>query len=287
MTSFPFPTTSRRLAVLAFLFFAAVPLLAAPTGPTLNFDYGNGRPMENALYKFMYFVPLVSPEQVSVSTNAGNTQAARVLACHCQTNGATFHALCEFEFVGDGWQRNDFDHANSIKRHDKELKAGKTIPHQLDAIIVQGGGSGSIEIEGRLTNGQPVVTGLEMHFNNHGHVSPVTITLHDMSLTNGVLRLENETIARVNSLGFRLKAGVPKMEISLASVKAKSAGDGLWHNMVGRIKGIVANLFIPPITVTTDGHQAMMDFGLALATHQAAYTFPLATRLRDQPATTH
>lgn len=67
-------------------------LLAAPTGPILHFDYGASQPQENPLDKFMYFVPLISPDPIAVSTNAGNTQSARgfiqlpdqrrVLPCH-------------------------------------------------------------------------------------------------------------------------------------------------------------------------------------------------------------
>ncbi len=123
----PVKSLARRLATLAVFSLAAGRLLAAPTGPTLHFDYGTGEPPANPLYKFMYFVPLISPDFISVSTNAGNTQCARVLDCHCQTNGATFHAVCEFEIIGDGLQRNVFDHADFIRQHESDLKAGKPL----------------------------------------------------------------------------------------------------------------------------------------------------------------
>ena len=48
---------------------------------------------------------------------------------------------------------------------------------------------------------------------------------------------------------------------------------------------MVAKLLIPPLAVPADGHRAMMDFGLALATEKATFTFPFATRLKDSPAT--
>ena len=49
---------------------------------------------------------------------------------------------------------------------------------------------------------------------------------------------------------------------------------------------LLASLFLlvfaaAPLTVAADGHQAMLDFGLALATEQPAFTFPFATRLKE------
>jgi hypothetical protein len=262
-------------------FLMACRLVAGPTGPTLQFDYGNGQPLDNPLNKFMYFVPLISPEQVSVFTNAGNTQCARVVSFHCRTNGAAIHAVCDFNIVGTGLQQNVFDHAAVIGRREQELKAGKPLAHQLAAISVQGSGSGSIEIEGALTNRLCTVTEVRLRFNSHGHASPVSISLQDISYRNGTYYFENEIVARVNMLTFRRQTGPAKMEVTLASVKRKDAGDSLWQNFVGGIKGAAANLFLPPLTVTADGHQAMLDFGRALATQQPTFTFPFATRLKD------
>jgi hypothetical protein len=281
----PVKTMARLLAAQAFFSFTAGRLLAAPTGPTLHFDYGRGQPLENPLNKFMYFVPLISPDLISVSTNAGNTQCARVISSSCQTNGVAFHAACEFEFGGAGLQRNVFDHADCIRQHKKELQAGKPLPYQLDAINVQGSGSGSVEVEGILTNGVHTVTEVRLRFNSHDHISPVCISLHDIVYRQGAIHLKNEIVARVNMLVFREKSGTPKMQITLDSLKPEDAADTLWQNFVGRIKGIVANQLIPPLTVPADGHQAMMDFGLALAMEKATFTFPYATRLKDSPAT--
>ncbi len=141
---------------LVFISCLAGQLLAAPTGPTLHFDYGASQPQENPLDKFMYFVPLISPDPIAVSTNAGNTQSARVISSSCQTNGAFFHATCEFEISGEGLQQNVFDHTDSIRRHNQQLQAGKPLLRQLDAINVQGSGSGSVEVEGIFTNGRPI-----------------------------------------------------------------------------------------------------------------------------------
>jgi hypothetical protein len=277
-------TMARLLTLLALFFLFAGPLMAALTGPTLQFDYDAGKPLDNPLSQFMYFVPLISPEHVSLSTNAGNTQYARVVSCRCRTNGAVFHAECEFNFVGDGLQRNVFDHTVIVQRRQRELKSGKTLAHQLTAISVQGGGCGSIEVDGTLTNGQPIVTEMRIRFNGHGHASPVSVDLQDIVLRDGALHYENEMVARVNTLTFRQRCDPPKMEVTLASVKRKDAGDTLWQNFVGDIKGEAANLLLPPLTITVDGHQTMLDFGLALAMQKATFTFPFAARLTNGPA---
>jgi len=274
----------RLLILSAFFLLSAGRLMAALTGPTLQFDYDTGKPLDNPLSHFMYFVPLVSPEQVSLSTNASNTQCAQVVSCHCRTNGMVFHAACEFNFVGDGLERNVFDHSVIIQRRQKDLKSGKPLAHQLTAISVQGAGCGTIEIEGLLTNGQPVVTEMRVRFNSHGHPSPVSVDLQDIVMRNGVLCYENETVARVNTLTFRQKSDPPKMEVTLASVKRKDAGNSPWQNFVGGLKGAAANLLLPPLTVTTNGNQAMLDFGLALAMSKRTFTFPFASRLTNGPA---
>jgi hypothetical protein len=124
-----------------------------------------------------------------------------------------------------------------------------------------------------------------MKFNSHGHTSPVNILLKDIYYRDGTNHFDNETMARVNSLKFFKKDGEPKMEVTLASVKRADAGDSLWQNLIGGIKGAAANLLLPPLTVTADGYQAMMDFGQALATQKAAFTFPFANRLQDRPRT--
>lgn len=275
----------RRLATAALFFLATATLTAAPTGPTLQLDYGHGEPQDNPITQFMYFVPLISPAPVSVFTNAGNTQCARVLSLTCHTNGRAFSATCEFKFTGTGSQQNVFDHTNYIQNHLKELRAGGTLKHQLGSINVGGAGSGSVEIEGTLTNGRPVVDRVQMRFNSHGQASPVTISLKDFVYRDGSVQAANEMVARVNALTFHRTTGTPKMEVTLASLKRKGAGNGLWSNLVGSLKGATVNLFLPPLTVEPEGQQAMLDFGLALATEKPAFTFPVATRLKETALT--
>jgi len=281
MISFPTRTATRRFTLLLSFIFAAARLAATPAGPTLQLDYGQGTAPASSIGDFMYFVPLISPDAVSIFTNAGNTQAACIRSFSGRTNGTTFLAVCDFEFTGDGCLQNVFDHAAKIERREKELAAVGMLAHQLDSINVQGSGSGSVEIDGILTNGQLIVTTVRLQFNRHGHASPVSIGLVDICRRDGKVQLENAMTARVNTLVFRRKSGPPKMEVTLASVKRKDAGDGLWSNFVGGIKGAAANLFLPPLSIEADGQQAMLDFGLALAVEKPAFTFPLATRLKN------
>lgn len=272
------------MLLLLHLLCAMPRTFAAPAGPTLRLDYGNNTTPANSVGDFMYFVPLISPEPVSVFTNAGNTQCARILSFHCQTNAATFEAVCEFEFTGKGSQQNKFDHTCLIQRREPQLKAGNPITHHLDAINVEGSGSGSVEIEGSADGAKWTVNEVRMRFNRRGQVSPVTIDLADICYRDGSVQSENAIVARVNMLVFKRKPGTPKMEVTLASIKSKSAGDSLWQNFIGGIKGATANLFLPPLTVEAEGHQAMLDFGLALATEKGVFTFPLASRLKAPPA---
>jgi len=255
-------------------------LQAAPDGPTLRLDYGRGLPLENSTVQFMYFVPLISPEPVSVFTNAGFTHCTRVTSSTCHISGGTFLATCEFEFGGVGSVRNVLDHTELIHRHKQELMKGTVLRKQLGSIDVAGQGSGKVEIVGTVTNGVRWVNEVRLLFNNHGNPSPVSISLQDLSYHNGAMHAENEIIAKVNSLIFKRTTGKPTMQISVASVKSKEASDSLWQNLVGEVKGIIANEMLPPIAVEATGHRAMLDFGLALANEEPTFTFPFANRLK-------
>jgi len=279
-------TWVRRLARLALWLIAVGQAAAADTGPTLQLDYGHGLPHANPVNQFMYFVPLISPEVVTVSTNVGNTQCARVVSRHSRTNGASFSATCELEFSGQGFLQNVFDHARLLQRRQKRLQDGEVLARELAAITVTGAGHGSVEIAGVLTNGVGTVNEVKLHFNGRGQASPVTITLQDIRQRDGVVQFENELVARVNMLVFKRQAGPPKMEVSVDSVKRKDAGDGTWQNFLSSLKGTVANFFIPPVKVEAEGQQAMLDFGLALAAEKPSFAFPYATRLKSDPVKT-
>ena len=253
---------------------------AAPPGPTLQLDYGRGQPLENSTVKFMYFVPLISPEPVSVFTNAGFTHCTRVTSSACHICGRSFQATCEFEFGGEGAVRNVLDHTDLVHKHEQELMKGAVLRKQLGSIDVEGRGSGKVEIAGTVTNGVRWVNEVRLLFNNHGNPSPVSICLQDISYHHGAVQTGNAIIAKVNSLVFKRTTGQPTMQISVASVKAKDASDSLWQNLLGEVKGMIANEMLPPIAVDATGHRAMLDFGLALANEDPTFTFPFANRLK-------
>jgi len=75
------------------------------------------------------------------------------------------------------------------------------------------------------------------------------------------------------------------MEVTVASVKNKGAGDGPWQKLKGSVKGLAANLLIDPLTVEAIGHRAMLDFGGALISGAATFTFPRATNLNSNSST--
>lgn len=258
---------------------ALVPLTDAATGPTIRLDFGRDPSPGNPVAAFMYFVPLISPEPVSSTTSPGSTQAARVLSARRKNTTRSFVVICEFEFTGDGSQQSIFDLEPSIRRHDRQLKAGGSIDQQLSSITVEGPGSGTVEVQGTISNNVETVSEVRLRFNARGRASPVAIELCEVRYLQGEFRRLNEIVARVNSLSFRRKPGPPKMEVTVASVKNKGARNGLWQNLKGSIKGLAVNLLIDPLTVEPVGHGAMLDFGRALASGAATFTFPQARNM--------
>lgn len=268
------------LLLLVWLALLSAAFADDTNGPTLHFDYGRGSALSNSVSKFMYFVPLVSPELISLYTNAGNSQFVRVISYNNHTKGKAFHAVCEFEFTGCGSLEDVFDNTPAIRKNDKELKAGKTLPHQIKSIGVNGTGSGSLDVDGMVSNGVPIPAWVEMHFNTRGHTSPVNIDLVDLTYSGGAIHYGNEMVARVNVLTFHQQCDDPHMEVTLDSLKRKDAPDSRWANFLGEVKGFAANAFLPPIRVTSEGNQTMMDFGQALAAQKPDFTFPFAERLK-------
>ena len=257
----------------------------AATGPTIRLDYGRDQSPGNPVASFMYFVPLISPEPVSSTTSPGSTQAARVLSAKRRSTAHSFVVTCEFEFTGDGSQQSLLDLAPTIRRKEGQLRAGGSIGRQLSSITVNGAGSGTVEVEGTISNSVETVSEVRLRFNAHGKTSPVSIALCGIGYREGEFRRLNEIIARVNTLTFSRKPGPPKMEVTVASVKSKGAGDGLWQKLKGSIKGLAVNLLIDPLTVEAAGHRAMLDFGRAVASGETTFTFPLATNLKSEGST--
>ena len=252
----------------------------APAGPTIQLDFGGSQTPGNPVSTFMYFVPLISPEPVTSVTSPGSTQVARVLSAKRKTTPNSFGVTCEFEFNGTGSQQSVFDLTPNIRRHLRKLKAGGSTGRQLSMITVGGPGSGVVEVEGTISNRVETVSEVRLRFNAHGKTSPIAIEVCDVRFQEGEFRHVDEIIARVNSLTFVRKAGKPKMEVTVSSVKKKNAGNSLWQNFKGSVVGMAVNLFIPPLTVEAVGHQAMLDFGRALAVGAKTFTFPRAANLQ-------
>ena len=275
------------------LVFSAAVLLAAcsglaisgadTNGPTILLRSGKD-PAPSPVTDLMYFIPLISPVPVASGVSPGDTQAARIISCKREVAGRSFTTVCEMELDGGGWQRSVFDLGSTIRQHQRELEKGELLDHQLKSIEVRGAGTFAVEVKGAISNDVGTVTEVRMHFNAHGHVSPVWIDLCDLLQTNGDVHPTNEISARVDSLTFVRKAGPAKMAISISSLKQRDAGNGFWQNFKGRVEGATVNLFIPPLRVEEAGNQAMLDFGQALEDGAATFTFPKARNLRTEIA---
>ena len=106
-----------------------------------------------------------------------------------------------------------------------------------------------MEVEGNVSNGIPTVTEVRLRFNARGKTSPVSIGLCDIRYVDGEFKRLKEMVAQVNTLTFCRKPGPPKMEVTVASVRKKGAGNGLWQSIKGGITGTAVNLFLDPLTV--------------------------------------
>lgn len=249
------------------------------TGPTVFLDFDGDDPKDNSISDFTYFVPMISTVPVDARMNPGNQQKVRIVSCKRKTTSKSFEVFCEFEMQGRGYHRNNFDAAEVISEMKESTKANKKLNNLIDYIMFEGSGRGSIEAKGSIVDGVQKVDFVKVAFNKDGNKSPVTIALYNVKPEKGRYLYENrsgKTVARVNTLIFRDGQEEPKMEISLASVRASGEQDGL----LSCIKGRIANLFIKPIEVSRTGNDAMMDFGYALYKKHATFTFPKAENLK-------
>lgn len=280
--------TIKAVLICLFVVLAAGFTRAAePGGPTIRLSDGQTDSSVNSLAAFMYFVPLISPEPVSIVVGPGSTQSARVTSATRKVSGNSFVARCGIEFLGTGWQKSVFDYADEIHHNEQKLKDGGTLEHMLKSIAVEGGGAGSLEVEGTVNGNSWEVTQVRLRFDAHGQSSPATIELCDIKYVDGSFKEVNGLVARVNTLTFRRQIGVPKMEVTVASIKDKGASDSFWQNLKGTLKGAAVNLFIDPLPIAETGNRAMLDFGLAMVSGSPTFTFPQATNLRqpkDVPA---
>jgi hypothetical protein len=263
-----------------FLALLARGAAASPDGPTLQLPNGQVSESSNSMASFMYFIPLISPEPLSIVTGPGSTQWARVTEVTRHVSGGSFTVECEVAFLGVGWQKSVIDLSHESNRHQQELKEGGTLVRQLKSIAVEGAGAVTMEVKGTVNGADWIVTEVRLRFNAHGQASPVSIELCDIKYFDGDFQQVNALVAKVNSLTFRRQTGIPKMEVTVASIKDKRAGDNLWQNLKGAVEGEAANLFLPPLPVEQLGNRAMLDFGLAVFSGAPTFTFPRAKNLK-------
>jgi len=263
---------------------AQQPEVSASTGPTIRLDYTPGESPGNPVASFMYFVPLISLEPVSSLTSPGSTQSAHVTSAKRRFTGHSFFTKCEFEFRGQGSQESLFDLTNSIRGHEWRLKEGGALHRQLSSITVEGTGKGTVEVEGTVSNAVQTVTEVRLRFNAGGTPSPVSIGMCDIRYEDGAFKQLEQIVARVNTLTFRRRPGPPRMEVTVASVRKKGAGNNLWQSIKGGITGTAVNLFLEPLTVEATGHQAMLGFGQAIVSGAPTFTFPHARNLKELSA---
>jgi hypothetical protein len=254
------------------------------TGPTVDLQYGANYSGATAVSDFMYFVALIAPAPVYIGASPGDTQTAKLISATHKSTKSTFVTTCEFQFAGAGLQESLFDLAPEVRRRESAIKAGTPLPHQLESIVVHGAGVAVVEARGIISNDVRVVNEVRIRFDAHGQPSFVNITLCDVRWAGGHFSPTNEVLAKVNTLTFRRDPGIPKMEITVASLKDKAAGDGMWQSLKGKLEGAAVNFFLPPMVIEKGGNEAMLDFGLALTSGATTYTFPLATNLLANPA---
>jgi hypothetical protein len=260
----------------------AAAVSAAQEGPTIILATEQNGASTNSMESFMYFIPLISPEPLNIVVGPGSTQSARVTTAARHVTGTTFSAVCGIEFVGTGWQKSVFDLSYESHRHEQELKDGGVLPRQLKSIELNGAGQAAMEVSGTVNGSSWNVNEVRLRFNARGQPSPVTIELCDVKYSDGDFRQVNEVVAKVNTLTFRRQTGTPKMEVTVASINRKSAGDSLWQSLKGKVEGAAVNFFLPPLPVEELGNRAMLDFGLALTSGSPSFTFPLAKNLKHQ-----
>ncbi len=249
-------------------------------GPTILLGYSKEDMKANPISSFMYFVPLISPTLVDRETSAANEQQSGIISYKRKITSRSFSVTCEFEILGNGFHKNTFDPAGTIKANVGLVKKGEPLVNALDYIKLEGSGFGRIEVKGTMRGSAPTVTEVSIQFNARGHRSPVTVGLYDIVPRDGQYKYENrsnELVARVNSLVFRKTEKTPRMGIKVASIARKNESAGIFE----ALKGALANLLIVPPEVASLGNETMLNFGLALLGQEPAFTFPKATNIKE------
>ena len=270
-----------------FLLVAMITLSSASTfadrdqlalkGPTINLDYGLNITEPNPVESFMYFVPLTSKTPVANWFSKINDQTAKVISYSKKTKKDSFTVECQFAMNGEGVYKNVFNTKKIIETNVKRAKGKGTLKQIPEYISFEGEAVGCIEIKGTIKKGVETVQEVKVSFNKSGK-SPVLISMYDVKPKNGKYLYSNRSnniLARVNKLTFKRDSKNPKMDVGIASIRPSKSKEGL----IASISGVVATAFLPPMSISQQGSDSMMNFGETLVRKQMAFSFPRAESL--------
>lgn len=252
----------------------------ADHGPTLELSYSRETFESNPISSFMYFVSLLSRTPVARETSPGNAQEVIIISNDREISDDAFVVTCDFEIRGTGYHKNVFEPAGVIASRLAELAKNEPISEALDYIKIEGAGAGRLVVKGTIAGTKEIVEEVELNFKAGDQKSPVTIGIYDVEPVVGryaYAQRSNERVARVNTLSFTRGANVPKMDISVASVRKADGKEGF----IARLKGVVANFVIDPPRIEPLGNDTVMRLGNALFKRAPEFTFPEAENLVD------
>ncbi|MBU2577129.1 MAG: hypothetical protein KKF50_05415 [Nanoarchaeota archaeon] len=254
-------------------------IIKSIAGPTIRLSYDEVNIQENILSSFMYFIPLISPTLVDRETSVNNNQKVSIVSYGKKISSDKFYVKCKFKITGSGFHKNVFDSSEIIRRNVGNSNK-KPIKNILSYLVFNDGGFGSIEVNGKINPDGGVVNSVDVHFNEEGTSSPVSIGIYSVNPKDGEYNYENrfnETVARVNTLSFKKSEGTPLMSIKIASVYKENKEES-WTD---KIKGTIANLFIDPLEIDKLGNETMLNFGLAIFKQENEFIFPIAKNLKE------
>ncbi|MBN2511316.1 MAG: hypothetical protein JXB18_00125 [Sedimentisphaerales bacterium] len=251
---------------------------AASNGPTMQMEY-NSDGQGNGVDVFMYFVPLVAPTSVDIYKDPNTTLNARIISRTSDDKRNSFVTQCVFEITGSGVYETFFDPNEMIAFNSKHSKKKKMMRNMLKSIRMDGPLKGLLEISGTIKDNKRQVNHVAVRFDMNGK-SSVTAHLYDIKKTeDGFIykNRSNEQMARINALTFERGGNPPQMGAEVSSIAGEKDSEGFFS----AFKAMIANWFIPPMPITDIGSETMMNFGLALDSTQATFTFPVAENLRQ------
>lgn len=269
------------LIFFVFLLVIGTNSFSQTHGPTIAIEVCNNEHSFNPIEEFMYFVPLTSPVSVRSEKSEGNTQHVRFLSHKIDRGSRTFTLKSEFQVTGEGYCKIFFDPQEVIVESLLIDKRMRTLKNLIEYIRIDGAGYGQFDVSGKVVDGKEVVDKVKVSFNGRNHRSLVTVGVFSVKPVEGKYNYEDRydvTVARVNALTFTRSENekIPKMGLEFASIGSASNFDGF----LGKIRGFVANLLVPPVDIEKDGNQSVLNFAANIVRHKPSYTFPIAKNLK-------